>query len=203
MRWVALVICIYICLCTVSAVSIHAEKKMVGIGHTNVNTEINTHVQYSDGHTVMVKESGTGSVNDTVVVKASTANRTAYVHTAIFKEYQPITYNNVSYTDAWSFSVAVQNYIVGGVVHSAYNNSMSIAEMSDWFASHELTDITLSSSYVGERHFGMKVVDPHDVTRVIMESVEDYVGAFDEQRRIIIAEDIHETEYGSDFLGCP
>ncbi len=186
-----------------SAVSIHAERDIMGLGHTNVDTEISTHVQYSNGHTIIVKEHGTGIVDDTVIVKASTANETAFVHTEISKEYQPIVYNNASYDDLWSFSVAAQNYIVGGAVHSAYNNSMSINETSDWLNSNELTDVSLAASYVGERHFGIEVVDPHDVTREIMKSTEDYVGMFDENRRIIIAEDYHHTQYASDFLGCP
>ena len=200
---VTAVVLLTACMLTASAVSIHAEKTMVGLGYSNVDAEIDTHLQYSDGHTIIYTEKGVGVVNDTVTLKASTANKTAEIHTEISKQYQPIVYNNVSYDEMWSFSVAAQNYIVGGVVHSAYNNSMKIDEKSDWLASDELTDVSLSASYVGERHFGIKVVDPHDVTRVIMESHEDYVGDFNEHRKIIIAEDNHQTQYASDFLGCP
>ena len=167
------------------AVSIHSEKVLSGIGYTNVDTELNTHVNYANGHAIKVIEEGCGVTNDRMVLNANTENKTAEIHTEISKQYQPIVYNNVSYDEMWSFDVLTKNYIVGSAIDSAYHNATTIKDDSDWTLNNNLTELKSVTEYIGERHFGLNVAK--SVRENVLESSEEIVGKFHEERYVIVS----------------
>ena len=168
------------------AVLIHAENTKAGVGYTNADTTIETHTDYSSGHAAIIAERGSGIVNDTISIDLSTQNKTLSIHAEVAKEYTPVSYNGKLYDRHWKYGTIVKNYIVGGVINSAYENSQNIKEESEWILNKNVTSLMGKTTYLGESHFGIRVVDG-DPKNTIIDSFRDNIGLFTEERIIVIA----------------
>ena len=184
---------------TVTAISIHAENTKVGIGYTNADTTIETHTEYANGHAATMAERGSGIVNDTITVELSTQNKTLSIHAEVAKEYTPISYDGKLYDRHWKYSTIVKNYIVGGVINSAYENSQNIKEKSEWILNENVTFLMGKTTYLGESHFGIRAVDGSP-KNTIMDHFRDNTGLFTEDRVVVIANDAKTQNLP---LSCP
>lgn len=171
---------------TTTAISIHAENTKAGVGYTNADTTIETHTDYSSGHAAVIAERGSGIVNDTISIDLSTQNKTLSIHVEVAKEYTPVSYNGKLYDRHWKYGTIVKNYIVGGIINSAYENSQNIKEESEWILNKNVTSLMGKTTYLGESHFGIRVVDG-DPKNTIIDSFRDNVGLFTEERVVAIA----------------